>query len=180
MFIDELSHIRLTKGYNIKPFNCDDDDLNGFLFEDAKPALNELLAVTYLFENNDRTVAFYCLSNDKISADDARGRTVFSDWRLGKFQDTQFENLHSFPAVKIGRLGVDKDYQGKGIGNQILDYLKIRFSYNNTTGCRFITVDAYAKALGFYEKNDFIYLTNKDVDKATRLMYFDLSLLSDI
>ena len=45
----------------------------------------------------------------------------------------------------------------------------------NKTGCRFLTVDAYAAAVPFYEKNWFIPLNNEDVDSATRLLYFDLN-----
>lgn len=40
--------------------------------------------------------------------------------------------------------------------------------------CRFVIVDAYRSALLFYEKNDFRYLTTKDIDDDTRIMYFDL------
>jgi len=36
----------------------------------------------------------------------------------------------------------------------------------NKTGCRFLTVDAYAAAVPFYEKNGFIPLNNEDVDSA--------------
>ena len=45
---------------------------------------------------------------------------------------------------------------------------------NPKLGCRFITVDAYAKATDFYRKNDFEYFTMTDTLDATRLMYFDL------
>ena len=83
----------------------------------------------------------------------------------------------SYPAVKIGRLGVSADYKGQGYGNAILDYIKIFFLSNNKTGCKYITVDAYRQSLPFYEKNSFEYLTEKDKDKDTRLMYFDLKLL---
>lgn len=41
----------------------------------------------------------------------------------------------------------------------------------NKTGCRFLTVDAYAAAVPFYEKNGFIPLNNEDVDSATRLAF---------
>jgi len=42
-------------------------------------------------------------------------------------------------------------------------------------GCRFLTVDVYAAAVSFYDKNGFIPLNNEDVDSATRLLYFDLN-----
>ena len=38
-------------------------------------------------------------------------------------------------------------------------------------------VDAYRSALPFYEKNHFRYLTTKDEDDDTRIMYFDLKLV---
>lgn len=50
----------------------------------------------------------------------------------------------TYPSVKIGRLAVSKDYDNKGIGRAILDFIKHAFTNGNRTGCRFITVDAYA------------------------------------
>lgn len=45
----------------------------------------------------------------------------------------------------------------------------------NKTDCRFFTVDVYAAAVSFYDKNGFIPLNSEDVDSATRLLYFDLN-----
>jgi len=76
--------------------------------------------------------------------------------------------------MKIGRLSVDKSQKGKGIGTELLDYLKIWFVTDNKTGCRYITVDAYRNSLNFYLKNGFQYLTDSDESQDTRLMYIDL------
>ena len=46
---------------------------------------------------------------------------------------------------------------------------------DNKTGCRFITVDALASAVPFYEKNNFIPLNDEDINDRTRLLYFDLN-----
>lgn len=46
------------------------------------------------------------------------------------------------------------------------------------SGCRFITVDAYAAAIPFYVKNEFVALTDEDKDSTTRLLYFDLNDIS--
>jgi hypothetical protein len=78
------------------------------------------------------------------------------------------------PAMKIGRLAVHNDYKFQDIGTAILDYLKKLFIDNNRTGCSYITVDAYKNSLKFYEKNEFDYLTKADLNKDTRLMFFDL------
>lgn len=50
---------------------------------------------------------------------------------------------------------------------------------DNKTGCRFLTVDAYADAIPFYLKNGFIPLNEDDVGQATRLLFFDLSDIAD-
>jgi hypothetical protein len=61
----------------------------------------------------------------------------------------------------LGRLGINIENQRQGTGKDILNYLK--------------TVDAYSRSFGFYEKNGFDYITVRDKDDDTRLMFFDLS-----
>jgi GNAT superfamily N-acetyltransferase len=164
--------IRLSDNYQIKPFDCGNSDLNEFLVKDSKKYLQELLAVTYLIENENDTIAFFSLFNDKISLIDTDSKT---QWRkLFKDNMPHGKRFSSYPAMKIGRLGVSGDYKGQGWGTIILDYIKELFISNNRTGCRYITVDAYRESLRFYERNGFSYLTTKDVDSDTRLMYFDL------
>ena len=46
--------------------------------------------------------------------------------------------------------------------------------FDDKTGCRFITVDAYHDAIPFYKNNDFQYLRKDEYDIVTRLLYFDL------
>ena len=108
--------------------------------------------------------------------------------------------LSRFPGVLIGRLAVAEQFIGKGIGSEILDFVKLWFlSEDNKTGCRLAIVDAKNKpnVLKFYEKNGFRYLFNREIDEdlyikppkneeerkerrqhprtlATRLMYCDL------
>jgi ribosomal protein S18 acetylase RimI-like enzyme len=82
----------------------------------------------------------------------------------------------SYPAVKIGRLGVLKKYQCQDIGTSLVNMTKDMFLTNNRTGCRFLTVDATNKepVIKFYKKNGFDFLWEEDRDKATRIMFFDL------
>lgn len=168
----EFSLIRLTSDYQIKPFDCDDEDLNDFLLNSAKHFSEELLAVTHILEHTESnsTVAFYSMFNDKVSLSDTNN----NKWNKLRKKLPNRKKLVSYPAVKLGRLGVNKDFKGLGIGKTIIDFLKIHFVENNRTGCRFLTVDAYGESLGFYEKQGFKYLTDKDVDKDTRQMYYDL------
>lgn len=62
--------IRLNQEFNIKPFDCGDDDLNDFLLIDAKQYYQKLLAVTYILNGSSDTIAFFSLLNDKITLTD--------------------------------------------------------------------------------------------------------------
>ena len=52
MNLDNLSFLRVTKGFVFKPFNCEDDDLNEFLFEEAIP-FYQRMGFEFL-SNNDK------------------------------------------------------------------------------------------------------------------------------
>lgn len=172
MDLEGLRLIRLLPGQELKPFDCSDNDLNEFFFNDAKNHQEDLLAVTYLIESDTETIAFFSIMNDKISAEDFDSKTQFRKLISSKLP---YRKRHkSYPAIKIGRLGVNSNFQCKGLGRTIIDYIKQLFVENNRTGCKFVTVDAYKESLNFYKKNDFEYLTSKDLNSDTRLMYFDL------
>jgi ribosomal protein S18 acetylase RimI-like enzyme len=174
----ECKQIRLASETEIQPFDCGDPDLNEFLFQDSKNYLAELLTVTYLYEYGNDTVAFFTVSNDKIFYDESIVSKPFWN-RFSRIIPNQ-KRMKGYPAVKIGRFGVDIKYRRNKLGTQLLDFIKMFFLDNNKTGCRYITVDAYNNpaTLGFYDKNDFSFLTESDVRFKTRLMYFDLKRIS--
>ncbi|MBL0743754.1 GNAT family N-acetyltransferase [Chryseolinea lacunae] len=132
------------------------------------------MAATYILENTTETIAFFSLLNDKITAQDVDSG---NQWKK-LFKLTTGKNFSSHPAVKIGRLGISNSFKGQGIGSMVLDYINGLFLTNHQTGCRHITVDAYGASLPFYLKNGFQFLTRKDEDKATRLMFLDLMTLT--
>lgn len=69
MDFSKLAQIQLSSQTIIKPFKCAEEDLNGFLFDDALHFHEELMAVTYLIEDvkEEVTVAYFSLLADKIS-----------------------------------------------------------------------------------------------------------------
>lgn len=74
--------------------------------------------------------------------------------RVGIYLPKGKSDKKSYPAVKIGRLGVGVNHQNNGMGKAILDYTKDSFVNNNKTGCNFIVVDAYKDSVDFYKKMD--------------------------
>jgi len=170
---------KLGENEKVESFDCGDADLNDFILNDALLYRKEKLAVTYIYVNKQdetKVAAFFCLSNDRISLKDFENKTKYNKFSR-RFNNRK--RLKSYPAAKIGRLGVDVSMKGLNIGTMLLDFIKHYFVADNKTGCRFITVDAYADAVPFYLKNGFIPLNDDDIDEPTRLLYFDLNDLDE-
>lgn len=167
-------------------FSCGDEDLDDFFLKDAFLQENQLLCKNYCFvsdENPSEVVCAFTLANDSIKK--------IPGSRKKKVEDNIPKEKHyaSYPAVMIGRLGVNKNMQGNNIGSEALDFIKAWLIDSlNKTGCRFLLVDSYNKSpnLSFYESNGFKHLFSSDGQEKefrgmkenqelkTRLMYFDL------
>ena len=71
-------------------------------------------------------------------------------------------------SLLIGRLAVAEGFGCKGIGSDILRFIKKWFTEeDNKTACRFAIVDAKnePEVLHFYEKNDFKPLFPREIDE---------------
>ena len=173
-----------------KPFDCGNADLNGFLLETNSSVPNatnydrELLASTYVVEDDSTSdiVAYFSILHDKLEREFVNP----SSWnRLSRIIPNP-KRRSSYPALKIGRLAVNKTNSMQGVGTQIVHFVKSMYDMNKQAGCRFITVDAIPSAVGFYKKCLFVVLKEPDPLKDgeqydemshTTLMGFDLKRL---
>lgn len=175
-------------------FSCGDDDLDDFFSYDVFLYEGELLGKTYCWiskENQREIVVIATLSYDGIKT------YTLDNPSKNAFQRKipQQKRHRSYPAVLIGRLGVNINFQGKGlgIGSQLMDALKYWFvDENNKAACRYMLVDAYntESTLHYYLKNGFkpLYKTEQgekdafgiSADEAlkSRIFFFDLKLIT--
>lgn len=172
MHLPDYKLVKLDNLTDVSLFDCDNTDLNDFIKNDAINYQTELLSATYIWINDkQQPVAFVSLANDKIIKTESR-----IIWNRICRPIPNNKRRKNYPAVLIQRLGVAKHLQGKGLGIEIITFLKAWFTTNNKTGCRFIVVDAYneTRAMNFYIKTGFKFLLNSDILNHTRHMYFDL------
>ena len=173
-----------------QPFSCGNDDLDDFFRNDATRYAHFLMGKTYCFRLSSDPMKIVCaftVSNDSIRIYDLpRSRRDYM-----KSLTHHEKPLRRYPGVLIGRLGVNSEFAGQGIGSETLDFIKgWFFSSSNKTGCRFVIVDAVNEpaVIAFYQKNGFQPLFSTEEQECaytigkketqtkldTRLMYFDL------
>lgn len=177
------------------PFSCGDEDLDEFFRHDVILYKEELLGKTYCWinrNNDNEIVAIATLSYDGIKTInlDNPSRNAFQR------KIPQQKRHRSYPAVLIGRLGVNKSFQGHGlnVGTQLMNALKYWFiDENNKAACRYMLVDAYntVPTIHYYIKNGFkpLYKTEQSEKSAfgipedealkSRVMFFDLKLITN-
>lgn len=163
--------VRLTPDAVLNGFDCGDEDLNSFLVEDAKGFLDKHIATSFILKDGDNIVAYFCLLNDKISRQDVTN----SQWKKIKGGFPERKQFGSYPAIKIGRFAVSRQYKGRNIGTDLMNLLKGMLNDSPSySAFRYLTVDAYLSAIDFYCKNNFKLLSEKIENEHTRLMFFDM------
>ncbi|WP_406844214.1 GNAT family N-acetyltransferase [Flavobacterium soyae] len=173
-----FSFFELHAATIIKPFECGDTDLNGFLNDKAIPYKKDLLATTYILENESKTIAYLSIYNDALAVQENQfaSKTAFKRW-IKEILSHRKRHLRQFPAIKIGRLAVCETTkkERKGIGQALVNFvIDLALEQNSKCACQLLTVDAYDKSLGFYEKLGFKFLSENDNGEDTRQMFYDL------
>ena len=105
--------VRLDLEHRVQSFDCDDIDLNDFLKNDSLKQQEQLFGVTYLLQDQERTAAFFTLINDKIKLEEGQSRNYWNT-QVGK-NIPYNKRRKDYPAVKLGRLGVQKEFKNKGL-----------------------------------------------------------------
>jgi len=142
----------LDKKHNRKDFDCGKELLNDYLKTQARQDVKRKLSGCFVLADSETKViqGYYTLSNNSIPL------SSFSE----QIQNKLPKSYKSIPTTLLGRLAIDKKYQGNGIGKILLiDALKRSYGISNEIGSFGIIVDPIDdEAKGFYQKYDFIEL----------------------
>ncbi len=152
----------------IKAFDTGVKELKDFLTEDAYNNQEMSISTTYLWFYNpeNKLVAYVTVLNDAIRVHGTQLGKAFVD------KGVEYKTL---PAIKIGRMCVDRNCIGRGIGTYMIQFvMKILMEINEKSGCRFIVLDAKTQtnAVHFYKKLGFQVL--KQREKGTIPMFYDM------
>jgi GNAT superfamily N-acetyltransferase len=155
---------KLRRGHLVDSFDCGSEALNAFLRRYALTNQSAGTAQTYVAEVGDNVAGYYSLTFGQVEYGDASERMTKGIAR------------HPVPVMLLARLGVDRTWQGKGLGAALLaDALRRTAQAADIAGMRALVVhakDDTAKA--FYEYFDFaplpqdplhMFLLVKDIRK---------------
>ena len=90
-------------------FDCGDDDLNDFLKTDALRDSNNWISSTFVLEINEKVIGFFTIAWDTIQTNKICESDQVENYPYAKYS-----------AIKLARLGVDKAWQRKGIGTELM------------------------------------------------------------
>ena len=146
----------LNKKHNRKDFDCGKELLNSYLKNQANQDVKRKLSACFiLIDNETKSIqGYYTLSNNSIPLN------CFSE----QVQNKLPKSYASIPTTLLGRLAIDRKFQGKGIGKILLiDALKRSYEISKTIGSFGIIVDPIDnEAKSFYQRYDFIELPDSE------------------
>ena len=122
----------LEKADPVVGFDCGAEELNRFIERHAYQSQQSQGARTYVSLSDDGELAgFYTLAYGSVEYEDAPERT-----RKGLAR-------HDVPVMVLARLGVAREFQGKGLGKQLLrDALLRTLQAADIAGLRAVVVHA--------------------------------------
>lgn len=139
------SPILLATNHQLDDFACNVDSLNDWLKKRAYQNQLSGASRTYVVLEGKRVVGYYCLASGALELNDA---------------PTQVRrNMpNPIPVAILGRLAVDKSFQGKGLGVALLQDAVVRTAQaGGILGIRGLLVHALSiEAKAFYEHHGFV------------------------
>lgn len=138
----------LSRGHNRESFDCGEERLNDYIHKQASQDMKKHMAAVYVAMpriNPSQVIGFYTLSAAQV---------IFSD--LPNEVAKSLPRYPNVPAYRIGRLAVDKEHQGRGVGAMLLMDALFR-CLNKEIPVVAVIVDAKNDhATSFYKKYGFI------------------------
>lgn len=141
----------LCRDDNRSRFTCGDPDLDLYIREFAgQHQFRHRLSATWLAVEDAHVLGFVTVTPGTLAREEAPRVKL---------------PLHSWPILKLARMGVETAHQDRGIGRRLLYHvLQMGLDLSQSYGCVGVYVDAKPRAVRFYERHAFHRLTITEVD----------------
>lgn len=138
----------LQKADNRKNFESGDESLDHFFRRYAgQNQFRYHIGVTYVATDEENILGYLTVATGSLESEELpKGKKRPSNYPL--------------PILRLGRLAVDQNYQGEGLGKELLRYtFLLALQQKDAVGCVGIIVDVKTESIAFYEKYGFVLLS---------------------
>ena len=139
---------KLTKAHDRKAFDCGDDGYNGLLQRSALQHARQNASVTWVAveEGGSRILGYVTLSMGRVEFEHVDEAIVKA---LPK---------HPIPVLHVGKLAVDREFQGKRIGPRLLRFAgEQAVMASKNVGCHAVELTADDEGLvAYYQAHGFL------------------------
>lgn len=138
----------ISRAHDRKAFDCGDEEVTRFLREQALQDHEKNLSRTMVLLDENvgpaRIIGYHTL--------------IMAQVRQEEIPDDRPHIKRGIPVILLGQLGVDREFQGKGLGETLLMDAQARVDeISRRAGVRAMMLDARNERLaGWYERHDFI------------------------
>lgn len=147
-----ISDLSPEERVKLKQFSSGETDIDEYLHKYAYGDQICNLTRTFVIMKTDLILGYFTLTSDRAA--------IIKSSKLSQKLPTHDHFIHrrdSIPAVQIHHFAVDKEYQNRGYGSQIMKTLIV---FINVTilphmGASLLTVNSIKSAVGFYHKQGF-------------------------
>ncbi|MBT4410378.1 MAG: GNAT family N-acetyltransferase [Bacteroidetes bacterium] len=144
--------VPLSTKHNRESFDSGTDLLNRYFKQQANQDVKRKLSACFVYESKEtkEVIAYYTLSSASIS------QKIIPQKYSKRFP----KSYTSIPMILLGRIAIDKHFQGKGVGKMLLiDALKRCYHSSHYVGSFAVVVDPIDEhAVKFYERFGFAEL----------------------
>ncbi len=164
----------IKEGDRINKFEIarEDDGLRAFLKKSALKFSSSNIAKTYVAIRKDEPEPAIVRSYISILLSEIKKEYAATE-------DCPEANRYNFPAVKIARLATDRNFEGMGLGSNLIALVAglVQTHVMPHAGCRFLILDANRAKIDFYKKRGFVLVDNEEnlrVENQNPVMFMDL------
>lgn len=172
---DDLEFERFNPGdHAIENFDCGKEDLNEFInSEEAELYQRKRLGVTTLVYYSGQLAAYYTIAPTALNRSEYTGDEHPA-------ADELHDKLPSIPSLLLGRFAVQKDSQGIGLGQLLVEYVIAWALERRDLLFRVIVLHARDEITGFYEECCFVLSeSRKNKNRNQKIMYYVLDPLAE-
>lgn len=175
----------------IEEFNCDNDELNAFLKEEANKFDSQYRTQTILFYTDKILIGFYSTRVANLELENALDYSILKEKGIS-IDDKEIADADdnkqtlSIPCVNLAYLGVNKQLQYQNYGTSMIQYLYnqvVRSYIDNQLGIGGILLSSVPEAEDFYSRLGFVTMHKviPETDFMTyREMFIDIGTIAKI